>query len=266
MRALSPLTEFALLARVHDDALDLERLAISIGRIGTPDLVTAEVSAALDRLAELVSHSVDLGAPPDLLARQLASCIGATHGFRGDTARFDEPESSYLHEVLERRTGLPILLAVVWILVGRRLGLPIFGVSYPGHFLACLDAPGARIYLDPFRGGDVRDIAELTSHVDPRDRRVLEPVSVRPIVVRMLANLKHLWVEQRAYASALGAVDRILLIAGEVPLEVRDRGLLGLHLGAQHEAIRDLSRYIHLAPEAPDHAEVTRIIAEHSET
>lgn len=262
MAALSPLTDFALAARAHDDVLDLERLAVGIARMGTPDLDAAVVRAALDGVAARVDDRVERGAPPDRLARQLREVLVGELGFCGDREAPRDARDSFLDAVLERRRGLPILLSVVWILVGERLGLPIRGVNFPGHFLVCLDARGARIYLDPFHGGVTREAGDLLGRLGPRaDRSVLEPCGVRPIVTRMLANLKNLWVDAQDYPSALGAVDRMLLVGGETPTELRDRGLICLHLDRPSEAARDFRRYLKVAPEADDRAVVEALLA-----
>jgi regulator of sirC expression with transglutaminase-like and TPR domain len=260
------MTEFALLARVPDEALHLERLVTSIARIGNPELDPAEVSRELDALAERVGDGAALGGPPDRVAAELARVIGGDLGFRGSPDVYELPQASYIDAVLERRDGLPILLGVVWILLGRRLDLPIAGVNYPGHFLVCLDAPGARLYLDPFRGGAVRDTPELVAQLGTggAERRFLEPVGPRPIVTRMLTNLKHLFVRRREAEVALGVVDRLLLIGGEIPAEVRDRGILCIHLGRVDEGLRDLRRYLVLTPEANDRPEIEAIIAKRS--
>ena len=190
----------------------------------------------------------------EVIAARLAHAFAGELDFRGDPSRPPTPEASFLDRVVETRRGLPILLSVVWILLGRRLGVPVAGINYPGHFLVCLDAPGARIFLDPFRGGVVRDAGELLARLGPQspDRKLLEPCGVRPIVTRILVNLKNLWVDRNDYANALAAVDRILLVGGEVPTELRDRGLICLHLERPTEAGRDFRRYLKVRPDAED--------------
>ncbi len=250
----SPITAFALAARVHDDVLDLEALAVAIARMGNPALTGATVHQALNALAEQVADRVDLGAPPDRLAARLSLTLGTELDFRGDPSAPPSAEASYLDRVLETRRGLPILLSTVWILVGARLGIPIRGVGYPGHFLVCLDAPGARVFLDPFHGGNQRDGTELLARLGPGTgaRRLLDPCDTRALVTRILVNLKHLWVGQSDFVNALGAVDRILLIGGEQPVELRDRGLICLHLDRPAEASRDFQKYLKARPEADD--------------
>lgn len=267
MPPLSPLTEFALLARMPDDALDLERLAVAIARMGDPGVDAAAVARTLDDLAARIDDAVDRGAP-DRLAASLARAIVGTLGFQGSQDVFGDADASFLDRVLERRTGLPILLAVVWILLGKRLGVPIAGVNFPGHFLACVDAPGARIYVDPFRGGATVDVRTLLERLGPSHdaRAALEPAGTRAVVVRMLVNLKHLWVDRRELERALGAVDRILLVGGELPPHLRDRGLLSLRLERTAEGVRDLRRYLALAPGAPDRDAIEGILARHGES
>lgn len=260
----SAAVRFALAARMPDEVLDLEELVLGVAALGDPDLDYAAVSAELDRLAASIEDTVHPSAPPDRLAAQLGAAIGGTLGFRGDRAAFQDAAGSYLDVVLARRTGLPILLAAVWMLLGRRLGVPVAGVGYPGHFLACIDRPGARVYVDPFHGGEVLDGRDLLGRVGTLTpdtaRRMLEPIGVRPMLVRMLTNLKNLWIDQQDHASALAAVDRILLVGGEQASVVRDRALLLLHLHRASDAARDLRRYLALEPAAADRAVIEQLL------
>ncbi|MDP2308845.1 MAG: transglutaminase-like domain-containing protein [Pseudomonadota bacterium] len=258
----SPVTEFALLARAPDEALDLERLVISIARMGTPTLDAGAVSATLDRLAEQIADDIRPSAPPDELSAALAAAIGGRLGFQGSPEVFTGAEGSYIDHVLERRTGLPILLAIVWMLLGRRLGVPIVGIGYPGHFLAALDLVGVRLYVDPFVGGQPREATDLIGRLPPEaGRGFLDPSPPRAIVTRVLVNLKHLWIGASDHERALAAVDRILLLAGEIPSELRDRGLLALRLGRTSESRRDLERYLVIATNAADRSDVEKVLA-----
>lgn len=258
----SPLTELALLARAPDEALDLERLVVAIARTARPALEHAAVAAELDRIAERVADTVTPSGPPDRVAAGIARVLGVDLGFHGTPAAYDSADGSYIDRVLETRTGLPILLTIVWILVGRRIGLEVRGIGYPGHFLARLELPGAPIYVDPFEGGVQMDVADLLDRLPAGvGRTVLDPSPTRAIVTRVLTNLKHLHLEQRDHAAALGTVDRLLLVAGEVASEVRDRGLLLLHLERPSEAKRDLTRYLTLAPSASDRHHVEAVLA-----
>lgn len=264
---LSGAARFALAARAPDEVLDLEELVIGIATMGDPSLDYAAVSAQLDRLADEIRDDICPSDPPDRLASQLAGAIGGRLGFHGDAEVYATASSSFLNVVLDCRRGLPILLGVVWILLGKRLGVPIVGVGFPGHFMVCLDQPGARIYIDPFHRGVVREARDLMArlpgrgHTDAeRARRLLEPTTDRALLIRMLTNLKNFWIDADEHANALGAIDRILLVGGEQAPEVRDRALVLLHLHRPTEAARDLRRYLTIAPAAPDREVVEQLL------
>lgn len=254
-------TAFALDARMPDDTMDLEALCIGVARIQRPEPDPDAIRATLDRLARQVEDRVHPGAGPDQLAAQLRDAFIGQLGFHGNTEDYGDPRNSFLDVVLERRTGLPILLSIVWMLLGRRLGVPLAGISYPGHFLVSLELEGARIFLDPFHAGVERDPGALLAQLGPNvPRSVLQPASVRSIVVRVLTNLRHVWVSRRCWAEALEVVERTQLLVGERPDDVRDRGLLLLRLDRRAEAGRELERYLHLAPAAADRDEVEQLL------
>ncbi len=265
MAQLSALTEFALLARTPDEALDLEAVASAIARMGR-DAVRAEaVGADLDTLADRIADEVPLGGAPDRVAAQLARAIHGTLGFHGDPAAFRAPEGSYLDAVIARRTGLPILLGVVWILLGRRLGVQVDGVNYPGRFYVSVGEPRGpvRVWVDPFAGGRQLPVEDLLRGLPPgAPRDVLGPAPVRTIAARMLTNLKHLWLDRAELEPALAATDRILLLVGERPQELRDRGVLAIHLGRRAEGERDLRRYLERVSDAPDRDAIRSLLRE----
>ncbi len=262
---LSPLTEFALLARMPDEALDLEALTASVARMGDPGVSAVQLGIQLDQLAHDVVDQVDPGAPPDRLARQLRAALVGRLGFTGDLARFDEVRGSYLDAVLTLRRGLPILLSIVWMCVGRRLGVEVGGVSFPGRFLVCVGDRSARIYLDPFDGGAVVGVGELLGSLGPdrRERVLLEPVGPRPIITRVLVNLKMRFMDARDAAALVEVSNRLLLIAGERAEELRDRGMALLQLGKNVEGAADLQRYLKLRPDALDRAAVEALLVRH---
>lgn len=257
----SPLTEFALLARAPDEALDLEALCASIARMRDPAVDAVSIGQDLDMLAEDLNDRLPGPRRPDQLASALRQQIGGRLDFRGLQEDYGSMESSMLDQVVRRRRGLPILLSVVWMLIGKRLNLPIAGVNAPGHFLVCLDLPGARIYLDPFSGGAEVSAAVLMERVGG-NRGALGPAGSRPIVTRVLTNIKHLAIDQENWKIALDSVDRIQLISGDHPTHTRDRGLLCARLERRSEAIRELRRYLQQAPEASDRREVERVLRE----
>jgi regulator of sirC expression with transglutaminase-like and TPR domain len=175
-------------------------------------------------------------------------------GFVGNSDNYYDPRNSYLNEVLERRTGIPITLSLVYSEVAQRLGLPVYGVSFPGHFLVkYIGKP--EIIIDPFFGTIItpQECAQRLHGIYGSkarfDRRLLHPAGAREILVRLLSNLKQIYVDTSDFERALACVDRILLLQPDEPRELRDRGILYQRLECYAAALRDFERYLRLAPD-----------------
>lgn len=174
-------------------AVRLDRAALLIAACAQPDLDVEAELARLDALGERVK-------PPTLDG--LVALLFRLEGFRGDTDSYDDPRNSYLNLVLDRRRGLPITLAVLAIEVGRRAGVPVAGVSMPGHFLL-RDRVDPNVLIDPFSRGALLDPA-MARQIFHRiqgpgavfDDRFLDPVSAPDILGRMLANLRSSFVRR----------------------------------------------------------------------
>ena len=261
-----------LQSRMAEVAADLERAlnapgaelgpaALTIARIEYPAL---DIQRYLDRLDEMgarASRRLD-GATlssSDTIAT-LNEYLYEEEGFGGNRDQYDDPRNSFLNEVLDRRTGIPITLAVVYLEVARRAGLSITGVNFPGHFL--LRAPaglaGDDLIIDPFHGGallsefDCRQL--LRHHVGDEaafDRSLLAPATRHDIVVRMLVNLKRLYVRMRSFPQARFVSTLLLTADPSAVHELRDRGLLAYHLEDFSSALRDLEEYLRLSPGHP---------------
>ncbi len=244
-------------ARVDGD-IDLARAALHVAAEERPDLDVAACVRRLDGLAASVAP--DLAAfrsPVDALARLRA--LFQDEGLRGNTEDYFDPRNSFLDQVLERRTGIPLTLSIVYLEIGWRCGLPLVGVGFPGHFLVKYVEPGGEHYVDPFEGARTIGVDELRTRMVSLfgAGAVLRPEhlagsSRRDILVRLNANLKTVYTDRGDLARALAAVERILILTPDAPGEVRDRGLLYLGLHAYAQAARDLERYLALAPTAED--------------
>ncbi|HVC19584.1 MAG TPA: transglutaminase-like domain-containing protein [Vicinamibacterales bacterium] len=184
-------------------------------------------------------------------------------GFVGNRAHYEDPRNSCLNEVLDRRTGIPISLAVVYMEVARRAGLRVEGVNFPGHFLVCYPAgpavadEGRDVIIDAFHGGarlSERDCRELLRrHIG--DEAILAPHLLAPatktqILVRMLLNLKHVYVNMHSFPQARQVTELLLALTPSALTELRDRGLLAYHLNDFSAALRDLQEYLRLASSA----------------
>jgi regulator of sirC expression with transglutaminase-like and TPR domain len=185
-------------------------------------------------------------------------------GFRGNEDDYYDPRNSLLHRVLERRTGIPITLSIVYMEVGRRAGLEVEGVGLPGHFVVRAAPPGGEpMLVDPFNA-KATDEEECQQRLDviyggqvTLGEEHLRAVGVRAILARVLGNLKAVYVQAQLPRRALAAVERILLLAPHDLGERRDRGALLAQLGRLPEAIAETQSYLNLRPDAPD-AEAVR--------
>lgn len=251
---------FAALAAGPDDGLDLAEAALLIAAEEYPGLDVAAYTRRLDHLAEEARSRLS-GVPsdqPEEVVRRFHAFLYREAGFRGNEADYYDPRNSFLNEVLDRRTGIPISLATVYVEVARRLEVAVRGVGFPGHFLAKWELGDREIVVDPFYGSivseeDCRRLLQRLSNGQVAFRReLLAPLPVRLMLVRMLANLKGVWVKRGDWERAISAIDRILLLVPRAPQEVRDRGLLWLKLECYRPALKDLESYLAAAPEAPD--------------
>lgn len=250
------------LARAPAAPIDLAEAALLIAADFHPGL---DVDAYLMRIDALASGAARplRGARTDReRALTLNRYLFEGQGFRGNFEEYYDPRNSFLHEVLERRAGIPITLSVIYVGVARRLGLPAYGIGFPGHFLVGW-AGDERIVIDAFVGEilseeDCADRLRAALGPDARlERGLLEPATPRDILVRMLSNLKHIYVRARDYAAAARCCDRILWLRPDAPLELRDRGLLYEALECWAPALADLERFLALAPDDPS-AETVR--------
>ncbi len=246
---------------------DLAEAALHLARLEYPGLRVAEPLDQLERLAERARAAVQASVVPgDVLGhvQQLGQFLFDGEGFTGNLGDYEDPRNSFLNDVLARRTGIPITLSIIYMHVGRRLGLWLEGVNFPGHFLVrCKgllgDAtPSEDVILDPFHGGIVlteRDCARLLArHAGEGarfDRALLAPAFKLQVLVRMLVNLKRAYVRMRTFSRARDVSDLLLALDPASLTELRDRGLLSYQLGQFGAALADLERYLALTARQP---------------
>jgi regulator of sirC expression with transglutaminase-like and TPR domain len=244
---------------------DLAPAAFAIARVEYPALDAVPYLNRLDRMGEQAAMRIGITGElsQDESVRAFNEFLYDELGFSGNRDHYDDPRNSFLNEVLDRRTGIPITLAVIYLEVARRAGLPIDGINFPGHFLlrardmTRADAATEAIIIDPFHGGallsevDCRQL--LRQHVGDEaafDRTLLAPATRHDIVVRMLVNLKRLYVRMRSFPQARFISSLLLSVDPSAISELRDRGLLAYHLQDFSAALRDLEEYLRLIPRA----------------
>jgi regulator of sirC expression with transglutaminase-like and TPR domain len=258
-------TTFSELLRQTE--VPVERAALVIARDAYPQLDIDEQIARLDALAGPLAARIAKCRTVQSQAAVLGTYVYDDLGFRGDEETYYDPRNSYLNDVVDRRTGIPISLAVVLVALGTRAGLTVEGIGFPGHFLVRLGGT-AGIYLDPFFRARVlsREALERllrralgdAAHMAPEH---LAAVSTRAIVARMLTNLKAVYESRKEHARALVVCDRLVDLSGSPEMR-RDRGTHAIALGAVAAGIEDFERYLLERPDASDAAKIRARLVE----
>jgi regulator of sirC expression with transglutaminase-like and TPR domain len=263
-------------AVVAGDRCDLGRGALEIARIAYPDLEPGSSLRELDDLAAAVRPRLGSHRRPEDAVMEVAGFLFDERGFHGNTTDYYDPRNSFLNDVLERRTGIPISLSVLLIDVAARLGLAVEGVGFPGHFLVRVGGSRGPLVLDPFFGGRVIGRDEMLERLrvfygaggGPAGTslqrvlpQVLQSAGPHDILGRMLANLLHIYLDRDDHLHALEAVELMLVLAPDAAEQIRVRGLLHERLEYFTAALGDFRRYLDLAPDAPDAAEVRERVA-----
>ncbi len=256
--------DFAALVSRDDERIDLARAALTIARTEYPDLDINRYLSRIDSLARRVRARVpDLGDAAETIAA-LNSVLFDEEGFRGNRDDYYDPRNSFLNDVLDRKLGIPITLALIYMEVGRRSGLPLFGVGMPGHFLLKhYDPEGREMLIDAFERGSVLSPADCQRRLDEiysgqirLQTEFLMPVTRRQILTRVLNNLKTIYLGARNFRKALPIVDLVLVIYPRSPEDVKHRAVLRYNLGQLRGALDDLELYLKMSPEASDADEI----------
>lgn len=264
----TPRERFAEIACLPDEQISLAEAALWIAAEEQPGLDPEPWLARLDEMGQRLRPRLeDLRDPLDRVER-LAGFLSDEIGLRGNAADYYDPRNSYLNEVIDRGLGIPITLALVYIEVGLRAGVPLEGVGFPGHFLL-RHSRHTQLVIDPFDRGrlltldDCKEMLEkLSNGTLAFDTRLLRPSTPRQILVRMLNNLRGVYLHRGEQLRVIGVLDRVLLLDPDDVGARRDRGLLSLRWGDPESGIEDLGRYLVLEPEAPDHEAIENVIAE----
>jgi len=254
---------FTGMVQKPDSAIDLAKTALYIAKEEYPELDIDHYLQILDSLTREITGETSTLTDPEQILLQINHVLFEKHRFRGNTENYYDPKNSFLNDVLDRKTGIPITLSLIYLEIGKRLGLKLQGIGFPGHFLLKYKQGENIVYVDPFNKGIllteedcVQRIFEMYQGQVIFQKEFLEPVSNKQFLIRMLNNLKGIYNNEKNYNKVLEVIERILLINPDLPQEIRDRGIVQLSLGNYSDALRDFRRYIKLIPFAPDKEEI----------
>ena len=257
---------FLELANRRDEEIDPATTALLIASTEYPELDIRRQLKVLDSLSAGVAERLSPDQDPLYQLNTISEYLFDDIGFRGNTEDYYDPRNSFLNEVLSRRLGIPITLALVFIEVGKRLGIPLLGVGMPGHLL--LTHPEvAGWYIDPFHRGVLLSEEECAERMRQAtganmawDARFLTPLNNRQYAARILRNLKGIYWRTEEHQRGLGMSEHLVALYPESPQERRDRGLMHLQLGQRPEALEDLEFYLEGAPSSADAEDVRELV------
>lgn len=284
---MTPLEYFTTLVSTPDDGEDipLTEAALSLGQDIDPRLDLVTVQSDIDRLAATLKARLPADAGQVHKLRLLNRYFFQELGFAGNANDYYDPANSYLSKVLERRRGIPISLAVLLMEIGQQVGLPLRGVSFPGHFLVKLKVRAGDLYLDPMTGESLsrEQLEERLSEFFEASRstaandesptfgtdgeslkvalwQAIREATSREILARMLRNLKGIYHGRNDYARLLEVQNRLVVLLPDLHEERRDRGLVYAQLECPRAALDDLTAYLESEPDAPEAGEIRRTI------
>lgn len=261
--ATSSLDYFSALVQ-DDDIIPLFEAATAIAHDVEPELDLTSVQLELDTLVLRLKQRLPADASHLQKLRMLNHYFYNELGFSGNVNDYYSPDNSYLHRVMHSRRGIPISLAVLYMEIAQQIDLQVQGISFPGHFLMKLNIPAGQVVLDPFNGTSLSR-EELEERVQPyilqqdfpddfQLNAYLSAATARDILVRMLRNLKALFMQKENWQRLLQVQERLVILLPHDITEKRDRGLAFAHLECPQAALQDLEAYIEQRPYAMDTA------------
>ena len=255
--------EFLQLASLSDDRINLAHGALLIAQAAYPDLKESLYLERLDRMASRVKLDMTAATESVDIITKLNCILFEQEKFRGNRENYYDPDNSFLNRVLDRKTGIPITLSIIYIEVAGRLGLDVRGIGLPGHFITALYHASGEIFIDPFNRGEILTIDEcleivrtyMGNAVVP-DLHWLQPISRKELLIRMLRNLKLIYARQDNDVMLFKMIHWILTLQPEAPAELSERAMLYEAMGNPSRAVKDWERYI---ANVDDHKSVTKI-------
>jgi regulator of sirC expression with transglutaminase-like and TPR domain len=191
----------------HGEELDLEQGALMLAQTRYPSINPEAYQALLDTYARELRERVDFGVEPQQILAALNHYLFDELGYAGNEQNYYDPENSYLNRVMDRRTGNPINLSLVYILLARRLHLPVAGIGLPGHFICRYQSTSAELYIDPFNHGKLLSKGDCVQYLacgsfSLRDD-YLTPVTPRRLLLRVCGNLHQVYQRLELAAEAM---------------------------------------------------------------
>ncbi|MBW4421317.1 MAG: transglutaminase-like domain-containing protein [Myxacorys californica WJT36-NPBG1] len=245
--------------RQPDEQINLEKAALYIAQETRPDLDVDAYLTKLDAIAKAIQPHLPQESYPLRVVQLINHHLYEDLGFVGNETDYYDPRNSFLNDVIDRRTGIPITLSLLYLAIAKRLAFPMVGIGMPGHFLIRPDVEEMELFVDAFHGGEILFLQDCQNRLNQMygqpvemQPQFFESVTNRQFLARMLTNLKHIYLSRGEISACLSAIERILILFPDAPLELRDRGVIYFRTDRWIEARQDLERYLTLMPLAED--------------
>ncbi|MBD2483107.1 SirB1 family protein [Planktothrix sp. FACHB-1365] len=255
-----------------EEQIDLAKAALYIAQEEYPEIEPEEYLNALDTMASEILERLPQERYPLRVIQTINHYLYEDLGFRGNKNNYYDAKNSYFNEVINRRTGIPITLSLVYLELCKRIDFPMVGIGMPGHFLIRPEFEDAKIYVDAFNQGEILFPEDCTTRLTQIYQQPIEmqpeflaAVNPRQFLGRMLMNLKVIYLNEGKIEQALGVIERILLLFPDSVNEKRDRGILYYHQQQWREAQQDLENYLEILPMAQDAAIIRQILDQMSQ-
>lgn len=241
------------------ETIPLDEIALLVAKDRYPHIELDDYRAQVDAFAKQARMRITGVLGGQARAESLSHYLFDEEGFRGNTLDYYNPSNSYLNDVLDQRSGIPISLSILYLAVGRRLDFPVVGIGCPGHFLVQYRGDSKSFFIDPFSHGKLLSKEACKKHFEDRygdslpfRPEFLEPSNNREILLRLLANLKVAHMLKKEFDQVLRILNQTLLFAPEEVQELRERGLIYYHMECFQAAEKDLKDYLVRVPNASD--------------
>lgn len=254
--------------RQDDEQINLEKAALFIAQEEYPELEIDYYLKAIDQMAAEIKTRLPEEPYPLRIVQTINQYLYKDLGFHGNSEDYYDPRNSFLSDVIDRRTGIPISLALLYLAIAKRINFPMVGIGMPGHFLI---RPAVNedmdIFVDAFHDGEILFPQDCQERLDqlvgqPVEMRsqFLEAVTTKQFLARMLTNLKGIYLNQGKIGKCLTAIERILILFPDAPFELRDRGIIHFQTNRWIEARQDLEAYLESVPNANDRDVIQQLL------
>ena len=259
---------FAQEVNRSDESINLAKASLYCAQAEYPELDVAKYLQQLDRTAEDIAVKLPENRYPLQIIKTINHHLYNCLEFRGNSQDYYNPKNSFLNDVLELRTGIPLTLAIIYLEVAKRLDFPMRGIGMPGHFIIRPDFDDAGIFVDAFNQGEIlfkedceAKLQQLYQQPVKLEQRFLAPVNKRQILARMLTNLKQIFLHRRQYNKVLAIISGLLILYPNNANELRDRGLLYYELKLWPEASQDLQAYLQFASYSDEYQMIQMLLS-----